>query len=834
MLTSLPRRPAFVLTLLLAAFGTALASNPDRAPVLPVIRHPGAGQIFYFVMTDRFENGSTANDYGGLSGSREDHGFDPTSIGYYHGGDFIGLTSRLDYIRDLGVTAIWITPPFRNKPVQHGSASYHGYWIVDFLQIDPHLGSDEDFRAFVREAKARGLKVYLDIVTNHTADVLSNTEGQFRYREISHWPYRDAAGREFNSRALAFNGIGEYPTFPDLDPATSFAYTPVAPAGDARAKKPAWLNDPSLYHNRGNSTFVGESSLDGDFGGLDDVFTEDPRAVKGFIEIYQHWIREYGIDGFRIDTAKHVNQEFWQAFMPAMHALAREMDRPTFLAFGEVADDRGDVVFLSEFSTHVPLDATLDFGFFVAARAFISRGGSAHKLTERFQLDDYYTDHDSNASMNTTFIGNHDAGRFAYFLQQDNPQAANETLLELLKLGNALMFLVRGQPVVYYGDEQGMIGTGNDKEARESMFASQAPHFRALPLLGTARTGADDKFDPQHPLYTTIRSLSEFRRSHAALSTGAMHLRETDDPRIFAFSRIHRDEGIEYVIAFNASRTETVPVTIATGQRDGVAFTRLHPSGVKDDRPGKITTGAEGRLNAALAPLEFAVWRAHRRLPPAAPNAAPIEIRYVTPLDGTRLAFEPYEFAGITFPTRQELRVDVTGSDGFGEVTFLLQRSSRSHEYEVIGVDDAPPFRVFWRPPADLDPHETLTFIATYDDLRGRRQSTSIQGLQVQALHGVAFGIRGSAVPHLGQPPRERLRAASDRHRILEARAEGTPPLVYQWYHNDQPIPGATDPELHVDDAPGRYRLRVHNVAGSTLSKEISFEQRRAPTAPVP
>ena len=116
------------------------------------LRAPVTDQNFYFVMADRFQNGTMANDHGGLPPGKTEgqSGFDPTGKGWYHGGDLEGLRDRLGYIKRLGTTAIWLTPSFKNKAVQDNngfpSAGYHGYWITDFTQIDPHLGSNEDRR----------------------------------------------------------------------------------------------------------------------------------------------------------------------------------------------------------------------------------------------------------------------------------------------------------------------------------------------------------------------------------------------------------------------------------------------------------------------------------------------------------------------------------------------------------------------------------------------------------------------------------------------------------------------------------------------------------------
>ena len=107
-------------------------------------------------------------------------GLDPTDKGFYHGGDIKGITGKLDYLKDLGVTSVWMTPSFKNKPVQgtgaDASAGYHGYWITDFTQIDPHLGTNDDLKTLIAKAHAKGIKVFFDIITNHTADVIQSTE----------------------------------------------------------------------------------------------------------------------------------------------------------------------------------------------------------------------------------------------------------------------------------------------------------------------------------------------------------------------------------------------------------------------------------------------------------------------------------------------------------------------------------------------------------------------------------------------------------------------------------------------------------------------------------
>ena len=110
-----------------------------------------------------------------LTGPRTKTGFDPTDPAYYHGGDLAGLAANLQRIKDLGFTALWVTPVLKQDPVENGTAAYHGYWGLDFTTVDPHLGSDQDFADLVTKAHGLGLKVYLDVVVNHTADIVQLT-----------------------------------------------------------------------------------------------------------------------------------------------------------------------------------------------------------------------------------------------------------------------------------------------------------------------------------------------------------------------------------------------------------------------------------------------------------------------------------------------------------------------------------------------------------------------------------------------------------------------------------------------------------------------------------
>jgi glycosidase len=521
-------------------------------------------EIIYFVLPDRFENGDPGNDRGGLQGDRLRTGFDPTHKGFYHGGDLAGLTARLDYIAGFGATAIWLGPIYKNKPVQgrpgNESSGYHGYWITDFTEVDPHFGTREQLKVLVDAAHARGMKVYLDIITNHTADVIKYRDcdaDPCPYRSLADYPY-SALGGALGERINA-GFAGDDATVQTADnfaklTRPDYAYTPYVPDAEKNVKVPAWLNDPLLYHNRGDSTFKGESSLYGDFSGLDDLYTENPRVVQGFIEIYGRWIDDFGIDGYRIDTARHVNPEFWQAFVPAMRERARARGIPNFHIFGEVYDP--DPGMLARFTRVDRYPAVLDFAFQSAVTDTIAGTAGTDRLARLFALDANYEGGAAAAQQLPTFLGNHDMGRFAYFVRKARPDIGEAELLKRTTLAHALLFLARGVPTVYYGDEQGFIGRDGDQASRQDMFASQVASYNDDMLVGSKRTTAVANFDRAAPLYRAIGALAKLRAADPALRRGETVVRSYGEtPGLFAFSR--RLDGRETLVAIN---TGTAPI----------------------------------------------------------------------------------------------------------------------------------------------------------------------------------------------------------------------------------------------------------------------------------
>ncbi|WKE73923.1 pullulanase-type alpha-1,6-glucosidase [Streptomyces sp. WP-1] len=581
----------------LAAPAAQAAAPPpppsDSALAAQPARHGDTHEQFYFVMPDRFADGDRANDKGGLTGSRMTTGYDPTDAGFFQGGDLKGVTRKLDYIKGLGTTALWLAPIFKNIPVQgtgsNASAGYHGYWITDFTQVDPHFGTDQDLRNLISAAHAKGMKVFFDVITNHTADVVTNKEGSSDYRSKGAYPYLTKDGRPFDDADYA-DGARTFPAVSDA----SFPYTPQV---TGESKVPAWLNDPTMYHNRGDSTFTGESGTYGDFDGLDDLWTERPEVVHGMERIYERWVKDFAVDGFRIDTAKNVDLDFWTQWATALDRYAAAHGRRNFFLFGETYDT--DTSVTAPYVTRGRLDATLDFPFQGAARGYASQGASARKLAGVLGDDYKYTTDRANAYEQVTFLGNHDMGRIGYFLKQDNPDASDAELLKKDELANEVMFLSRGNPVVYYGDEQGFTGNGGDKAARQTMFASRVPAYLADDEIGTDRTHASDAYDTKAPLYRQIAGLSALRKANPALTDGVQSERyAADGAGIYAFTRTDAKSGQEYIVAFN-NAGEAKSATFRTASAD-MSYRGVYGA------TGSVSSGG-GREVTVTVPAESAV-----------------------------------------------------------------------------------------------------------------------------------------------------------------------------------------------------------------------------------
>jgi glycosidase len=625
-------------------------------------------------MPDRYANGVPTNDTGGLSGGRTTTGFDPTATGYYHGGDLKGLATHLQRIKDLGFTALWLTPVLKQQPVSQGSAAYHGYWGLDFTTVDPHLGTDEDFADLVRSAHGLGLKVYLDVVVNHTADVIALTGTS--YTDI---PYRDCHGKKFNPARYAAKR-----TFPCLR-ATTMPRVPFVLPGDRHAKKPDWLNDPLNYHDRGNIDFGSCNQTcfeQGDFFGLDDLFTERPNVMNGLAQIYASWITRFKVDGFRVDTAKHVNAAFFKLWVPKVRAAAASIGVKDFPIFGEVT--LNDSVDLSEYVRDRGLPQVLDFPFQQFAVAYASGASGARGLGHRLDDDDYFRLPNGVDPAFPTFLGNHDMGRGAMQVLQQAPGLSGPALVQRMQFAYDVLYLLRGAPALLYGDEVGMAGSGGDQAARQDMFPTQVASWQTETRVGSPPIGKGSAFDiTSNPLSAQLKALAAVRDAHPELSTGASVVRIAKDA-VLVVSRIDFATGREVVTAFNnGPKAATVKVQTATpGATWSLAFG---------------TGNATGNLTLTIPPVSALVAVPSASIPKGAPSK-PV-------LTGSNDDLTSFYRLGVT----------ATGSSPVS-VAFAVRRHGGA--WQRVAIDDSAPYRAFLTP-TGFKKHEKIEAIAVARGLGG-------------------------------------------------------------------------------------------------------------------
>ena len=580
-------------------------------------------EVIYFVMPDRYRNGDRTND--------DLPGFNPAHTAFFHGGDLKGLTGNcvdddgLARLKKLGFTAIWLTPLVVQQPPTEGGAGYHGYWGVDFLNVDPHLGTNADLTALKECADKLGLKLILDVVTNHTGDIIWYDERKAYIPE----KYRDI-------------------------------------------KNPAWLNDINNYHNTGDMNRCwsdGPCTKNGDFFGLDDIATEKPVVYQGWGDVYGSWIEKYGFVGFRVDTARHVDDEFFKNWSPLINQRAASAGIKNFTIFGEVWE-QNPIDLVTYIRIH-KMQTALDFPFQKFAVDYAAASSNASILKNLFDYDDYYTSSFSSASNLVTFLGNHDMGRSAFLIERVKVNPADQ-LLPRVKLANTLLYLSRGTPVVYYGDEVGMLGSesGNDQRARQDMFPTQVEMWKTEKRLGSKPVGNADSFAGTfaNPVAQHLVALAKLRQQHPALANAQMQVRYAKGS-VFAFSKRDLNSKREYLVVLN-NGAKAQKVTIPTATQGGWKLLS-----------GKANfTTKSTSVTVSIGGLETAVLRADK------------EISAQKVMVGTIAVKEDF-LTGFYRLTAGVQTLDLATAEFF-------IRNEGSKEWVSLGVDLNSPYRVY------VDPRE--------------------------------------------------------------------------------------------------------------------------------
>lgn len=697
---------ALALGLTAAGAADSSAGNGLSRAVVAKLAQPGpasplASDRIYFVMTDRYANGDPSNDTGGKTGGVGQTGYDPTSTAWWHGGDFKGLTGNcsdpthgLARIKALGFNAIWVTPPVVNQVDGGGSGGYHGYWGTDFLHVDPHLGTDQDFKSFVDCAHSLGLKVFQDVVVNHTGDVIQLENGG----TYAGGAYRDCHGRRFDPAqyvgkkrfpCLSLGNMPEQPFF--LSPA------------DRTAKSPRWLDNPLNYHDRGNIDFSSCSAQCnqwGDFDGLDDLFTEKPSVEQGLAAIYASWIKRFHVDGFRVDTVPYVNPGFFKLWVPQIMKAARAAGEPHFQIFGEVfnADPLQQMTYVRDRG----MPNLLDFPFQAAATGYVAGQSSAVGVSDRLQEDDYVRLPDGSDPEPATFLGNHDMGRAAFQIQSQAPGLSPAQLLQRTLLGYDLMYFTRGAPVVMYGDEVGMIGTGGDQEARQDMFPTKVAEWQTQPRLGSPAIGTGSSFAvTSNPIELRLEQLSRLREDNPALAAGATIVRHAHQS-VLAVSRIDAAARREYLVVTN-SGTTAATITVQTSTPSS-GWNVLFGSGAAP------ASAPNGRLTVTVPAVGALLLEAAKQFPVSAAPKPKLSV------------------GGDGLTSFWAVRATVSGKQPL-TVAFAVRRAGSSR-WQRLDVDDSPPYRAFLDP-AKFRRNERVQLVAIARSVDGSTATSAVTRFRV-------------------------------------------------------------------------------------------------------
>jgi neopullulanase len=443
--------------------GTAYAPFEIYAPLPRAGRFQGFSpdDVIYLIMPDRFADGDPANDDPPQSRGL----YDRANKFYYHGGDFQGVIDRLPYLKDLGVTALWLTPWYDNvnhpdeieKKEGGTTTGFHGYGAVDFYGVEEHFGTLAKLRELVDDAHKLGIKVIEDEVRNHTG------------------PYHPWV--EDSPTPTWYNGTR---------------------ASHLKNVFQTWmLHDPYAEEKSKRETMEGWFL---DF--LPDLNQHDEEVRRYLIQNTLWWIGVTGIDGIREDTWQYVPNDFWRDWEAAI-----KREYPNFRVFGEVKD--GDPVHVSFYQGGVRrfdgvdtgLDSLLDFPLFYPARRAFGEGQSVREVAQALGKDYLYT----NPGMLVTLVGGHDDGRF---MSLDHATVAGA------KLAHTFILTTRGVPQLYYGDEIGM--TGPDEPTTRRDFPGGFPNDARNAFTRAGRTPAEEE------LFEYIRRVVHLHAELEPLRRGAL------------------------------------------------------------------------------------------------------------------------------------------------------------------------------------------------------------------------------------------------------------------------------------------------------------------------
>jgi glycosidase len=491
----------------------------------------------YFLMIDRFNNPT--------SPPKQPYDIDTAT---FQGGTLAGMRSKLAYLKNLGVGAVWLTPTLRNGLLLNGAwneGTYHGYGIESFLEIDPRFGSsaskaEEELISFISEAHELGIYVIFDIVLNHAGDVFAypNDQSTASYQDRAYGiQWRDADG---NARA----------DWTDAANVTDLSSGAVLPTELRR-------ND--FFRREGGG---GPIETIGDFGSLKQMMSANVELGAILIRAYQYLIAAFDIDGFRIDTLKFLDPDFALRFGNAIREFALSIGKKNFLTFGEVWGSENQIAHfigrnvLASSTDLVGVDAALDYPLFYALTSTMKGWAPPSRLAAMYQNrknveQGVISSHGDATRFFVTFLDNHDQwNRFFYVDAADPGRYDNQ-----LTMAMAALLSLPGIPCIYYGTEQGLHGAGSSERAtREALWGKPG-----------------EPFDLTHPFYAALKEIGAARSALPALRYGRFYFRPVSGDGanfgvspypggVLAFSRILNDS--EVVVVANTNTMQTLSVSI--------------------------------------------------------------------------------------------------------------------------------------------------------------------------------------------------------------------------------------------------------------------------------
>jgi glycosidase len=541
--------------------------------------------LIYFLLVDRFNNPRLPPRHLPWNGEYSE----------FQGGTFNGVREQLDYLKALGVGALWLSPVLKNCQY---SPTYHGYGIQDFLRIDPRFASDpvqaekdpqlveNELRQLADEAHARDMYVIFDIVLHHAGDVFAYQN----YGSLAPWndqPYM------INWRDENGHGRPDWSEAPANPPANAAVW-------------PQELRANAYFRRQGNAFGPSGQIIDvsGDFYSLKGL-APDFQDSSGYpvhtilIRAYQYLIARYDIDGFRIDTLKFISPDFARIFANAIREYALSIGKKNFFTFGEVYDNEQTIAgFIgrntldTEAGDPIGVDAALDFPLFYnlpgMCKGLFAPSGVVNLYQLRKQVErDILSTHGDASNFFVTFLDNHDQTSRLYYRDPANADRFDDQVT----LGVGCLFALPGIPCLYYGTEQGLSGSGNAVEAvREALW------------------GKPDAFDRNSAFYQAIAKLAALRNTLPVLRYGRYYFRpiagdgthfgiSATAPGVLAFSRILNDQ--EVVVVANASTGASWAGAVVVDfslNASGAAYDILFSNKAQPIAPGAVVEKSAGSV----------------------------------------------------------------------------------------------------------------------------------------------------------------------------------------------------------------------------------------------